>query len=222
MDRAFDTIDVSLKQVEDRLRTSQNKWMHEHGVVVKQMDVFAQALNEIEGISKEISRYERSDGDRLLAEAQDSVTDISRNITSLENNVQDLSQEIAKISDALSQAQSRQKNIAENIRYRKAQARIEEIAQEVVTLNIEDAYRRKRQFEAEWENMERYRNDTLAKHQRLIGEISQMQQTLERMQKQQKTDFANIAEDYLECHTRVQTGKMANNDLEKYGKALDK
>lgn len=196
--------------------------MQEHGDAIRQQEIFVRALNKIETISGEISRYERSDGDRLLAEAQDAVTEISRAITSLENNVQDLSQEIAKISEALSQAQSRQKNIAENIRYRKAQARIEAIAQEISTLNLEDAHRRRRQFDAEWENMERYRNDTLAKHQRLIGEISQMQQTLERMQKQQKTDFANISEDYLECHTRVQTGKMANNDLEKYGKALDK
>lgn len=221
IDRAYDSIDQSLKQANDRFKNSRAKWSAEYSAANEKQETFVSAKDELDAITKDIKAYENQNGDKKLAEVESEAKEISRQITGLENDVQSIGNEISKLSDQISQAQSRQKNIAENIRYRQSQTEISRIEAEIATHDLQEAHRAKRQFDSKWAAYEKERSDKHGKHQQLVGEISQMKESLRRMTAQMKNDYANVQAEYAECKLKTAASSAANGDLEKYGKALD-
>ena len=55
-----------------------------------------------------------------------------------------------------------------------------------------------------------------------MGEVSTMRAQVNTYKKDLSTDFKNIAKRYMDQLVKVKMSDMANNDLEKYAKALDK
>ncbi len=78
----------------------------------------------------------------------------------------DLNEEISQLSEQISQSSMEYTNLAENLRYREAQIKIEHLTKEIDSYNLDEAHLAKKQFDTKYEQAERIRSD---KH----GQVSQ-------------------------------------------------
>jgi DNA repair protein RAD50 len=168
-----------------------------------------------------LCRYDDEEGDTRLTEAEETVKELERQVSRAEEEVESLQEEIAVFSQQISESDNRRSTINANIRYREAERKIADIQKEIESIDIDGAAKAKKDFDTRYDQANQHRTDQHGKHQQLIGEISQMKESLRRMQKDLASEYKNIQEEYTECLVKFKTGQMASADLDKYGKALD-
>ncbi|KAJ9113857.1 hypothetical protein QFC19_000050 [Naganishia cerealis] len=222
LERKSDSYEKPLREAEDKLRANQSKWSRELTEARSQEESFSRSAADIKQISDDMKRYEDANGDELLSECEKAVRDLERQIGKLDGDISELQQEIASLRNDLSSSDQRAQNIDNNILYREAEHQIEQLKEEIEQIDLEEAARAKQQFDTKYQKAERERTETYGKLQQTVGEISQMKEQARRMQRQLDTDYKNVHGEYIDCLVKWKTGDMANRDLEKYAKALDK
>ncbi|GHJ86488.1 hypothetical protein NliqN6_2890 [Naganishia liquefaciens] len=222
LDRDFSKLEQPISEVEIKLRTNQQKWSRELNEAKRELEAYSQTAANLKQISDEMRRYEDAEGDKSLEASEKAVRDLEHQIAQLDNDISDLQQEIANLRNDHASSDQRAQNIDNNIAFRTAIKQIKDLQTEIESIDLEEAARAKQQFDTKYQKAERERTELYGKLQQLVGEISQMKQQAKRMQRQLDTDYKNIHSEYIDCLVKWKTGDMANRDLEKYAKALDK
>lgn len=99
------------------------------------------------------------DGDKRLRDCEQSVRDLDRQVNTREAALADLNDEISKLSEQISQSSMEFTNLAENLRYREAQIKIEQLTKEIESYDLNEAHLAKRQFDTKYEQAEKIRLD---------------------------------------------------------------
>lgn len=108
----------------------------------------------------------------------------------------------------------------ENLRIRRLRQDIAATQAEIDSIDLEEAAKAKRIFDEKY-NVEKQKETQLqSKYAHIGGEISSLQAQLKTLQGDQD-DFKDVSKKYRDQLIRVKMSDMANNDLEKYAKALD-
>jgi DNA repair protein RAD50 len=195
--------------------------------------------------------YLTEGNDRKAREVAAQLDSIKREIDATETAIAKIDSAISALQDELSTANSLKSNISANIRYRNELKEIEKVQAQLDEIDLVQAARSRREFNQKYSGMLEdeknkqtavsHGNQTLQQSSHVqwnlaSGELVQMTKNREKLAETLRIDYKDIDKKYKEqlIKTKVscrsvlgdvaqkQVSEFANNDLEKYGKALDK
>lgn len=179
-------------------------------------------IQQLVTANKSIKAYIKGDGLNKLAE-------IVEQIASLENEEQDSRQRGEQLNDniknfekTVASAKESERNLSDNIRYRKLVAELEEIRNQINSYDLEETTKAKRQFDEMYDESRSRESEKQAQHYALGGELLSERKRVEGLQEDLKTEYKDIDYIHHRQHVAVTASTLANDDLEKYAKALER
>lgn len=177
-------------------------------------------VDKLDNLNKIVERYVRDKRARLLIECADKIEQFEQDIKDLVTNIENTRDAIAKIDREISESGSLMANLHGNIRIRKLSRDIAATQAEIDSCDMEGAAKAKRNFEDRYQVEKQRETEMQSKYAHIGGEISSHQEQLKMTEKDLR-DFKEINKRYTDQLVKVKMSDMANNDLEKYAKALD-
>ncbi|OAX38147.1 hypothetical protein K503DRAFT_770797 [Rhizopogon vinicolor AM-OR11-026] len=234
MTNEITTFNSQLKELDTKISDAQapiDALEHEHEQAMVELDAkireaqrSVQDLNmnidKLDNLNKVVERYIRDKRARLLAECADKIEQFEQDIKDLVTNIENVRDDIAKIDREISESGSLVANLRDNIRIRKLARDIAATQAEIDSYDMEGAAKAKRNFEDRYQVEKQRETEMQSKYAHIGGEISSHQDQLKLTEKDLR-DFKNINQRYTDQLVKVKMSDMANNDLEKYAKALD-
>lgn len=177
-------------------------------------------VDKLDNLNKIVERYIREKRAHLLVECADKIEQFEQDIKDLVTNIENARDAIAKIDREISESGSLMANLHGNIRIRKLSRDIAATQAEIDSCDMEGAAKAKRNFEDRYQVEKQRETEMQSKYAHIGGEISSHQEQLKMTEKDLR-DFKDINKRYTDQLVKVKMSDMANNDLEKYAKALD-
>ncbi|KAG8994644.1 DNA repair protein rad50 [Tulasnella sp. 427] len=187
----------------------------------EQSRVLNGSVLELDSIQSRIEKYTSENRAQRLQNSIRQAAELETQISAVIAELEAKREKIAAAQTEIDQGGARLSNLRDNLRLRALRKRIEETEAELAALPMEEAANSKRTFDIKWSAMTKRESDIKEKISRLQGEVSTMQAQIDRHNKDLASDFKNIKKRYMDQLVKVKMSDMANNDLEKYAKALD-
>ncbi|KAG8779438.1 DNA repair protein rad50 [Ceratobasidium sp. 428] len=210
-----------LQKIEQEQKQSQS----EHNSRISQVSRKAQELNSavdrLENLSAPIDKYIRERRDRALRQCEAHVSEAAGRVAELEQSVQGLREEVANMDREIHESGATLARFRDNLSLRKLKQEIEGLQAEIDEHDLEQAGSAKAQFEEKYQVEKEKENKLRSKQARLAGELGILKSQLKTSKQELASQFKGIHEKYTKQLVQVKMADMANNDLEKYAKALD-
>ncbi|CAI4218558.1 unnamed protein product [Parascedosporium putredinis] len=171
--------------------------------VAEERDAVASTISELRLVESDIQDYAERGGDSNLTSNQ-------RAIAALEKAIADVEKDIAD------------KNIGDNINYRKNLRVLDSLRKDIVELESRNADEDYERLVAEARSYESHYNKLLAERGSIMGSMKTKDEELGRLLQEWEMDYKDAARKYRESHIKVETTKAAIEDLGRYSAALDK
>ncbi|KAF9267433.1 P-loop containing nucleoside triphosphate hydrolase protein [Marasmius fiardii PR-910] len=172
-------------------------------------------------MNKDIERYVRDRKDERLRECDEKLEQQEIHLGELTEREQQCRKDIEAVDKELSESHLLQKNLRDNVRARKLAQQIEETQTEIDKYDMEEAAKARRTFKEQWPVYKEKEDHLHQRYSHIAGEISSKKSQLDTWESDLKKDFKDINKRYTDQLIRTKMSDMANNDLEKYAKALD-
>ncbi|KAL0961152.1 hypothetical protein HGRIS_006124 [Hohenbuehelia grisea] len=183
-----------------------------------------QALNisedKLNRSNKEIEQYVREKRAKRLQDCTERAEELAKDIEDLASQGDKIREVINRINREISESGASMANLRENIRARKLIVSISDTQKEIDSFDMEEAARARRNFKDKYEVSKAKENELQTTFSHIAGEISSHKAQLRTWEDDLK-EFENINKKYMAQLIKVKMSDMANNDLEKYAKALD-
>ena len=166
--------------------------------------------------------YVTEGNERKMRENEAQMEGIKQEIVASNAARATLEASLAALADELSRQNSVKTNISSNLRYRKAERDIAKVQEELDTIDLEQLAKSRREFNTKYREKLDQESETQNAWQRASGILVGLTANREKLQKTLDTDYKDIKRLFKEQMIKVKVSETANNDLEKYGKALDK
>ncbi|KEP54869.1 DNA repair protein RAD50 [Rhizoctonia solani 123E] len=222
------TIDGKLagaQQPLQKLEQEQKKFQSEHNstiaLVSRRVQELNSAVDRLDNISAPIERYIRERKDRALRQCETRVSEAAARIVELEQSVQGLREEVAEIDREIHESGATLAKFRDNLSLRRMKQEIENLRTEIDQHDLEQAGAAKAQFEEKYQIEKDKENKLRSKQARLAGELGILKSQLKTSKQELASQFQGIHDKYTKQLVQVKMADMANNDLEKYAKALD-
>ncbi|KAH9179304.1 P-loop containing nucleoside triphosphate hydrolase protein [Lactarius sanguifluus] len=161
----------------------------------------SKSIDKLGDASKHIERQVRGKKLQDCAEA----------ITRYETRIQQVRKKIAQLDKEINEGGAALTNLRENRRIRKMR---------LTLVTLEGAAKAKRNFEEKYQPEKDRENEMQQKSAHIGGELTSLRAQLQTLEKD-LGEYKATGKKYTDQLIRVKMSDMANNDLEKYGKALD-
>ncbi|KAI9443279.1 hypothetical protein H4582DRAFT_1808403 [Lactarius indigo] len=173
--------------------------------------------------SKHIERqvYLRDRRGKKLQDCGEAITRYETMIRELGLDIEQVRKKIAQLDKEINEGGAALTNLRENRRIRKLQSDIQQTQDAIDSCDLEAAAKAKRNFEEKYQPEKDRENEMQQKVSAHIGgELASLRAQLKALEKD-LGDYKDTGKKYTDQLIRVKMSDMANNDLEKYGKALD-
>lgn len=187
-----------------------------------QVGIYQSSLSELESRHKACVRYVTEGNDRKLRENEGHLKDMQGEMARTTEARDAIDHTISELRDDINRAEVTRKNIKNNLDYRQETEAISKVEAEIDEIDMESAADQRKHFNEEYKAKLEEETDVNAKWQMASGQLMQMTEERKRMDKTLKSDYKNIENEFREQLIKTKTSEVANTDLEKYGKALDK
>ncbi|EDN10278.1 conserved hypothetical protein [Histoplasma mississippiense (nom. inval.)] len=180
------------------------------------------SLHQLSLTNEEITSYNDRGGPALLAKCEKEVRNIETEIASLEREQGSITKDINAISARLKDSENTKRQYADNLRYRRETAALEDVNATIEELAAQNAEVDRSRFREESERRTREHNALSARQASKMGEMKSKDDQLMQLLADWNTDYKDAAVKFKEAHIKVETTKAAVDDLGRYGSALDK
>ncbi|CAK5284189.1 unnamed protein product [Mycena citricolor] len=180
----------------------------------------AQRVDQLNGINKNIELYVRNKRDQRRQECIEKSEEVATEIRELETNLEAARETVKGIEKEINARGSAMATVRENLRVRRLIKEIKTIQENIDKEDIAAAAKAKRNFTEKFAIYKDKENRLQTEYAHMAGELSSSRNQL----KQQELDlkeFKDVNKNYKDQLIKVKMSDMANNDLEKYAKALD-
>ncbi|KAF5385696.1 hypothetical protein D9757_005521 [Collybiopsis confluens] len=181
---------------------------------------FNRSADKLADLQKLVERYVQQRREQRHRECESLLEDSTVEIKRQEKLVEEARERIAKIDKEINESGSSLLNLRENIRLRKLAKQIRDTQTEMDSYDMDEAARAKRTFGEQWSVKQKIEEKLQQKFSHIGGEISSHKSQLEIWESDGK-EFIDVFKHYKEQLIKVKMSDMANNDLEKYAKALE-
>ncbi|KAF2736526.1 hypothetical protein EJ04DRAFT_562390 [Polyplosphaeria fusca] len=179
------------------------------------------SVRQLTHANREIDSYNSKGGPKQLERASQDIENLRKAMARSEEDMLNVTRQLKKIEDAARSTEDTKREIADNLRYRKAYRSLESLQKEIHELESHNAEQDKGRYEDEGRKWENEALRLTAEQSRLVGiGVSKDQQMAEHVEDWEST-YKHAATKYREYHIKVETSKAAVADLARYGSALD-
>jgi DNA repair protein RAD50 len=133
-----------------------------------------------------------------------------------------LREQIADLEKKEANSKSFERNVDDNIRFRKLKEEVKEIDNQIADKDLAGANKAKEAFDREYEQGRRKLQELQGQQANITGELAMSKSTLEERRSELESEYKDVQKLYTRQLIKVKTAEFAVQDLEKYGKALDK
>lgn len=228
-DQMVSKIDEDLKALQpqiDAARGQRNATL-ERGrektkLVAEERDNVAHTLNKLKMIEDDIQDYIDQDKASSLASVERTIQNLQQQHERLKDEMHDLMVRINSQKAELAQGDRRRKNINDNLRYREHCRTLDSVSEKIEQLKAHNA-------EEDYNNLMReakYYADEVSlqtgQMHKLAGRVGAMELELKDKFESHNTFYQGAEEKYKETKMKVETKKLAIDDLSTYSNAVDK
>eukprot|EP00112_Aurelia_sp_Birch-Aquarium-sp1_P008322 Seg1913.8 transcript_id=Seg1913.8/GoldUCD/mRNA.D3Y31 product="DNA repair protein RAD50" protein_id=Seg1913.8/GoldUCD/D3Y31 len=222
-EKQLDPIKRSLAELEEKkAEIERNKEKHNEETR-NSMDAIKFNGNKVRELNSEINRY-ISDGKELaLQENNEAVTEIEEQNKKFEREKERLSTDLAKIRKEVDTQKTRGRELEDNILLFKAESEIRQAEREISDLRKElSKYGDSLNMLRERTELQNRLDDLRKNKASFEGRLKGFEDEQRRIQRDLRSEkFAEADDKHRKKMIEVKTTEMANQDLEKYYKALD-
>lgn len=133
-----------------------------------------------------------------------------------------LREKIAALEKKEANSKQLERNVDDNIRYRMLREEVKEIELKIASKDLEGANKAKERFDKDYEQGRRKLQELQAQQAKITGELAMSKSTLDERRAELESEYKDVQKLYTRQLIKVKTAEFAVQDLEKYGKALDK
>ncbi|KAH8998513.1 hypothetical protein EDB92DRAFT_1835583 [Lactarius akahatsu] len=180
----------------------------------------SKSTDKLGDASKHIERYLRDRRGKKLQDCAEAITRYETRIRELGLDIEQVRKKIAQLDKEINEGGAALTNLRENRRIRKLQTDIQQTQDAIDSCDLEAAAKAKRNFEERYQPEKDRENEMQQKSAHIGGELTSLRAQLQTLEKD-LGDYKDTGKKYTDQLIRVKMSDMANNDLEKYGKALD-
>ncbi|KAG0229404.1 DNA repair protein rad50 [Actinomortierella wolfii] len=155
-----------------------------------------------------------------LTQLEASTDETNEEIQVLMREVEAMDKQTQELSEKLADLKELQRNINDNLRYRRYKTRIEELASQVTSLQDKRANESQQSYNRQLNRLNTKQSDLSAERAGLKGELRQLESQKRAYEHELETDYKDVGQKYLDSLIKLKTIEIANSDLEKYSKAL--
>ncbi|KAI6096209.1 hypothetical protein EV401DRAFT_1143963 [Pisolithus croceorrhizus] len=207
-----------------RLEQEYQRVQNDLNIRVAEVQRSSQELNmsadKLDSINRIVDRYVREERGLLLAECAGKIERYQSEIQEISIKVENIRENIAKIDKEINESGSSISNLRDNLRIRKLVKDVAATQADIDSYDMESAAKAKRTFEDRYQAEKQKETDMQSKYAHLGGEISSLNETLKQVERDLR-EYKDANKRYTDQLVKVKMSDMANNDLEKYAKALD-
>nr|XP_019013012.1 DNA repair protein RAD50 [Kwoniella pini CBS 10737]OCF51793.1 DNA repair protein RAD50 [Kwoniella pini CBS 10737] len=186
-----------------------------------QVGLYQSSMAEIESKHRACQAYVAEGNDRQIREVEASLSDVKREISIASDARSTIESVISQLSSELSKAESLKGNISNNLKYREDGKRVQDVQRELDTLDLESAAKSRKEFSEKYRDMMDEEEEVGGKVHLYSGQLLAMTEGRKKTEKTLKSDYKDIDKHFKDQLIKTKVSEHANNDLEKYGKALD-
>jgi DNA repair protein RAD50 len=187
----------------------------------REMARLTASQNTLQSVQDDMDAYLNKGGPAMLKQATDKTREIRAHIQTIEDGLSAVTVKITEAERQQADHASAQRNMNDNLRLRRMRQDVLHLERQVEDLESKNAERdRERYLQEAKRYKDRFSRLQLEKSS-LLGELRAKDDELKKLQRQLEIEFKDAAEVYRRHFIKVATMEKANEDLEKYGKALD-
>ncbi|KAJ1033479.1 hypothetical protein NDA13_001470 [Ustilago tritici] len=185
---------------------------------VDKLEVWAKQIREFNAA---VNAYIQQRGTQRLEECEEAIQELVEKIQDIHRDVKELTDKITELQKEVNQSQATERNILDNIRYRQLAKDVLQIEEEINSLDLEQAQRSRKHFADKYTEAKEEENRLNGEASHLSGELASLRSQIKGRELELRDEFKGVHQNYKRKLIEVKTSEMANNDLEKYAKALE-
>ncbi|KAF9979026.1 DNA repair protein rad50 [Actinomortierella ambigua] len=169
--------------------------------------------NEIERVDTKTTQAKLSRLETSTEETNEEIQVLTREVEAMDRHTQELGEKLADLKEL-------QRNINDNLRYRRYKSRIEELTSQESSLQAKRAQESDQSYNRQLSRLNTKQSEMNAERAGLKGELRQLESQKRAYEHELETDYLDVGQKYLDSLVKLKTIEIANSDLEKYSKAL--
>ncbi|KAI5481385.1 DNA repair protein rad50 [Pseudohyphozyma bogoriensis] len=221
LDKKIKDSDAPLRKAEDEAVEARTHFNGQEAMASMQLSEFNKSFESLESNQREIRQYQTRGTEKELERCERELKQHESQVKEKKARVASLQTEISQIEKTLADSVAVLRNYEDNVQLRAGKRKIQDYEDQIAELDVESAEKAHRKFEGEYANMRKKQTDLQAQQAKLGGEIETLKTDLDSKHAEMKSEYDNIDAKYKTELIKVKTAEVANQDLEKYYKALD-
>ena len=179
------------------------------------------SLSDLKKADQEVKTYLEKGGPEQLRHSKREVEDQKNEGVRLEQEISRQIKVVKELEDQFRNHSETRRSIADNQRYRRDLKHLHQVRAEIQELETHNAEEDKARYEAEGNSWQFERNKHAGAQATMVGQMKTLDNQLNELMTDYKTDYENASKKYLEAQIMVQTTKACVEDLGRYSTALD-
>ncbi|RKO89682.1 hypothetical protein BDK51DRAFT_32956, partial [Blyttiomyces helicus] len=213
-------IDPKIRALEADLNDYRQEMTQKEAEYMREVAGLQQSMSRLNDIETEIERYVAKSGESQLTETEAHVKALQVRIGELEASKTATAARAQEIRTAHSEVETLRRRIDENMRLRRMFAETEELETKLANFRAQLGGFDQESINTRYNKLKRKHEGLVAERAGLVGESKQMAEQV-RQTEHLLDKYADVDEQFRKQLIQLKTSEMANNDLEKYSKALE-
>ncbi|KAL3233887.1 DNA repair protein RAD50 [Nakaseomyces bracarensis] len=214
------TLESKLAEKEDENKSILQQMEEEEQRKYLDLQNLMSQYNQINDTYRQLSNFSTSEKEDLI-KCEKELTSINVQLESLKQEIESQNKHYNSESQKLHDSTSEKRNLIQNIEFI-------ELNEQLVTVNNELEQLKEQNAEAERDKYQEESARLRTQYERLsaqnagkLGEIKQLQNQIDTLTQQLRTDYKDVDEKYQKEWVELQARSFANDDIDTYSKALD-
>ncbi|BFZ64098.1 DNA repair protein rad50 [Saitoella coloradoensis] len=204
----------TLRQVREAAQEQESSASREAGKL-------QQSLNQLNDVSEEIESYVSRGGPAAQQRCQTEVEDLQNASNDVSVQIAEITEKVDNLKGKLAETKTYERNISDNLRARRMERDLRTLSERIYDLESKNAEQDRDRYQEQVRRLKIRYDKLFAERAGLMGEVKQLDDQLKRYQREYDLEYKDAHANYRKQHIKVKTMTAANEDLAKYGKALD-
>ncbi|RDX42487.1 hypothetical protein OH76DRAFT_1362729 [Lentinus brumalis] len=208
----------------EKLEREHKELERELNAKISQAQKASQDLNmsadKLETMNKWLAKNGKEKIARRLKELNAEIKEKEDEVQKQGMKLEEIRAKLSQIDKEINEAGVTMANLRDNLRFRRLKRDLAATDAELNAIDMEEAAKAKRIWTDKWTVEKQKENDLQSRYSHIAGELSSLQTYLKTLESDM-SEFKNVGKKYRDQLIKVKMSDMANNDLEKYAKALD-
>ncbi|CUM47929.1 uncharacterized protein AC631_05125 [Debaryomyces fabryi] len=184
------------------------------------VDKIGRIVSEFCGIYNAIKSFLQIELPKLK-EVEATIKETEGLTKAIEREILESEFQIKNLEKSVNESSNFRNNIRENLEYRNVQRELEDIDNQIHSLDISNAQAKKDEYQEASKVIRNILTKLNADYAGKVGEVRQMKDQISSLQNELSNEYKNIDRTYHEEWIKLQTNMLVSNDIQTYSKALD-